>query len=126
MRRKYRWLILVAATISLLGVLGSGAGSPTGAATRANPGYSSLADAPMLPRDFTLPTPLFAPDSAWNQTATGAAVLPESDQQILVTYRVLHGDTTSLYPPGPADWFPVMWVNFDEYTMPIFRAGSGQ
>jgi hypothetical protein len=80
----------------------------------------------MLPRDFALPIPLFAPDSAWNQSATGAAVLPESDQQILVTYRVLHGDTTSLYPPEPAGWWPVTWVNFDEYTVPIFRAGVGQ
>jgi hypothetical protein len=25
-----------------------------------------------LPRDFTLPMPLFAPGSAWNQTATEA------------------------------------------------------
>jgi len=37
---------------------------------------------------------------------------------------VLHGDTTTLHPSGPADWWPVMWVNFDEYTMPIFRAGK--
>ena len=56
---------------------------------------------PTLPRTFDLPIPLFAPDSAWNQTATTAEVLPTSDQQILVTYRVLRGDTTDLYPPGP-------------------------
>ena len=81
----------------------------------------------LLLRDFTLPTPLFAPDSAWNQTTNQAAVLPESDQQILTTYRVLRGDTTSLYPPGPppTTW-PFMDVNYDEYTMPVFRAGAGQ
>ncbi len=82
--------------------------------------------APALPRDFTLPIPLFAADSAWNQTASGAAVLPTSDQQVLTTYRMLHGDITQLYPPGPATWLPVTWVNHDEYTVPIFRAGSGQ
>ena len=84
------------------------------------------ADSPALPRDFPLPIPLFAANSAWNQTAIGAAVLPASDQQVLATYRLLHGDTTWLHPPGPANWFPIMWVNHDEYTVPIFCAGSGQ
>lgn len=80
-----------------------------------------------LPRDFTLPIPLFASDSAWNQTATEAAVLPESDQQILATYRVLRGDTSSLYPPGPppTTW-PFMDVSYDEYSIPVFRTGAGQ
>lgn len=80
-----------------------------------------------LPRDFTFSTPLFATNSAWNQTATDAAVLPESDQQILVTYRVLRGDTTDLLPPGPppTTW-PFPWVNYDEYTIPVFRASSEQ
>ncbi len=120
------WLRQAVVVIIMLVALGSCAGLLVGAPTRADTSDSSLADAPMLPRDFVLPIPLFAPDSAWNQTATGAAVLPESDQQILVTYRVLHGDTTSLYPPEPGEWWPVTWVNFDEYTIPIFRAGSGQ
>jgi len=83
---------------------------------------------PMLPRDFTFSLPLFAPDSAWNQTAVQAAVLPESDQQILVTYRVLRGDTTDLHPPGeppPTTW-PFMDVGYDEFTIPVFRAGAGQ
>ena len=92
---------------------------------RADSGVQA-ASPPLLPRDFALPLPLFAPDSAWNQTATAATVLPESDQQVLATYRLLHGDTTWLVPPRAADWFPVTWVNFDEYTIPIFRAGSGQ
>jgi hypothetical protein len=80
-----------------------------------------------LTRTFTLPTPLFAPASAWNQTVTGAAVLPASDGQILVTYRVLRGDTTSLHPPGPppTTW-PFPYVNYDDYTIPVFRAGTGQ
>jgi len=126
MRRKNRGFMLAIAMTSLLTVLGFRTG-PAGT-TPAIPGphSSGLAATPALPRDFTLPTPLFAANSAWNQMATGAAVLPESNQQILVTYRVLHGDTTSLHPPGTADWYPVMWVNHDEYTMPIFRAGPGQ
>ena len=53
------------------------------------PGAVYAVSSPTLPRDFVLPTPLFALSSAWNQTATGAAVWPDSDQQILVTYRVL-------------------------------------
>ena len=114
------------AVTGLLIVVGSHAGISGPSVTRADPGPSTLAADPALPRDFTLPIPLFAPNSAWNQVATNTAVLPQSDQQVLVTYRVLHGDTTTLHPSGPADWFPVLWVNFDEYTMPIFRAGQGQ
>ncbi|HLA17926.1 MAG TPA: hypothetical protein VJ253_01220, partial [Dehalococcoidia bacterium] len=44
---------------------------------------SGLSEDQVLPRDFSLPIPLFAPDSAWNQTATEAEVLPESEQQML-------------------------------------------
>ena len=40
-----------------------------------------------LSRDLTLPVPLFASNSAWNQTATGAAVLPEGEQQIRILDR---------------------------------------
>lgn len=91
------------------------------------PGLATTAGDPALPRDFAFSLPLFATDSAWNQTVTQAAVLPTSDQQILVTYRVLRGDTNDLYPIAlsPGEW-PFMWVNYDEYTMPIFRAGDGQ
>jgi hypothetical protein len=81
----------------------------------------------VLTRTFSLSIPLFAANSAWNQTATTADVLPESDQQILVTYRVLRGDTTDLYPPGlPPNEYQFPWVNYDEYTMPVFLAGEGQ
>ncbi|HSR32659.1 MAG TPA: endo alpha-1,4 polygalactosaminidase, partial [Anaerolineae bacterium] len=53
--------------------------------------------------------------------------MPDSDQQILVTYRVLRGDTTSLHPPGPPPTiWPFPWVNYDEYTIPVFRAGAGE
>jgi hypothetical protein len=80
-----------------------------------------------LQRDFALPIPLFASDSAWNQTAAGAAILPESDQQILVIYRVLRGDITSIqgYDESPTTW-PFMDISLDEYAIPVFRAGTGQ
>lgn len=92
----------------------------------AEPGSTSASD-PMLPRGFALPVPLFAAGSAWNQTASEAAIVAESDAQILVTYQVLRGDTTSLYPAGPppTTW-PFMYVNHDDYAMPIYRAGQGQ
>jgi hypothetical protein len=84
---------------------------------------------PELPRDFRMSLPLFgAEGSAWVEDATEAAVLPESDDQIQATYQVLCGDTTGLYPldnPPTTDW-PFADITFDEYTMPIFRAGSGQ
>jgi len=89
---------------------------------------TTLAGDPTLPRDFVLPIPMFAPNSAWNQTATTAAVWPESDQQILVTYRVLRGDTTDLHPhceQPPTEW-PFPDVNYDEYAIPVFRMGTGQ
>ena len=95
--------------------------------TEASSQVQGAASDPELPRDFTLPTPLFASRGAWNQTATYAAVLSTSDQQILVTYRVLRGDTSSLNPPGPppTTW-PFMYVNHDDYTIPVFRMGAGQ
>jgi hypothetical protein len=97
-------------------------GMPTGAP----PPPPSSGEAGLM-RDFTLPLPLFAPDSAWNQTATDAAVLPDSDQQILVLYRVLRGDTTDLFPPGPpSTTWPFMDVGYDDYSTPIFPAGTGQ
>jgi len=88
----------------------------------------AAASEPALPRDFTLPVPLFAPHSAWNQSVTSAAVLSGSDQQTLVTYRVLRGDTTDLYPSGqppPTEW-PFMDVNYDAYAIPVFRMGTGE
>jgi hypothetical protein len=78
-----------------------------------------------LLRDFALPIPLFDPDSAWNQTAVDAAVLPQSDQQILVTFRVLLGDISNLEGyDEPATTWPYMDVNMESWSIPIFRAGE--
>lgn len=79
-------------------------------------------------RDFALPTPLFAASSAWNQRADGAAVLAESDAQILALYRVLLGDGRFLHPQGlhVSPPFPFMFVNCEEYCTAVFRAGSQQ
>ncbi|MBI2571379.1 MAG: hypothetical protein HYV63_30600 [Candidatus Schekmanbacteria bacterium] len=82
--------------------------------------------APVPPRSFSLPLPLFAADSAWRQRADAASPLPASDAQILTTYRILRGDTTGLFPPGVAltPW-PFMTLNFDDYSIPIFATGDG-
>jgi hypothetical protein len=76
-------------------------------------------------RDFLFELPLFAPDSAWNQRADQAAVLPESDAQILSLYRVLLGDISSLkgYDEVVTDW-PYMSIGLYDFTIPIFRAGD--
>lgn len=86
----------------------------------------SAVDTPVLPRTFTFGTPLFASDSAWNQAVTGAELLSSSDRQILVTYRVLLGDDSALSPGTGTPGWPFPDVNYDEYAVPIFRAGSGQ
>ncbi|MFQ5398454.1 MAG: hypothetical protein ACE5E7_02530 [Anaerolineae bacterium] len=79
-----------------------------------------------LARDFAFQLPLFAPNSAWNQWATDAAVLPESDQQILVTFRVLLGDISTLegYDEAATNW-PYIDVNSNDFAVPIYRAGAG-
>ncbi|MFQ5435402.1 MAG: hypothetical protein ACE5FD_11055, partial [Anaerolineae bacterium] len=85
-----------------------------------------VSDESSLFRDFALPNPLFASDSAWNQTAVSAPVLPQSDEQILVTFRVLLGDISTLEGyDEPATTWPYMDVNINDYTIPIFRAGDG-
>jgi len=76
-------------------------------------------------RDFSLPLPLFSADSAWNQRADNAAVLPESDQQILSLFRVLLGDISSLkgYREPVTDW-PYMDISLYQFTIPIFQIGD--
>jgi hypothetical protein len=86
----------------------------------------SAVDVLALPRAFTFSTPLFAPTSAWNQEITGAETLASSDEQVLVTYRVLLGDDFSLSPGTGTPGWPFPYVNHDEYAIPIFRAGSRQ
>ncbi len=79
-----------------------------------------------LPRHCDLELPLFA-GSAWTEGVTGAAVLATSAQQILVTYRVLCGDTSDLHPAGSppyTDW-PFADVNYDHYATPVFCRGNG-
>ncbi len=84
---------------------------------------------PEFARDFQLPVPLFASTgSAWLEDAASAAVINQSEQQISTTYKVLCGDTTGLHPtddPPTTDW-PFADVTYEDYTIPIFRAGDGQ
>lgn len=76
-------------------------------------------------RDFSFELPLFSPDSAWNQRADTAAVLPGSDAQILSLYRVLLGDISTLegYDEPAVEW-PYIDISLYDYTVPIFRTGS--
>jgi hypothetical protein len=76
-------------------------------------------------RDFSFSLPLFAVGSAWNQSAANVAVLADSDQQILVTYRVLCGDSTTLSSGTFTPEWPFPDVNYDDYSISIARMGSG-
>ena len=81
---------------------------------------------PPFGRDFKFTLPLFSNVSPWNQTTKDAAVLPESDQQILVTFRVLLGDYSSLEGyDGPGSEWPFMAINLYDFTVPIFLVGEG-
>jgi PKD repeat protein len=76
-------------------------------------------------RDFSLPLPLFAAGSAWNQRVDDAPVLAESDAQVLVTYRVLRQDTSFLADGVRAvNDYPYIYVNCEEFSAPIGRAGG--
>ena len=93
--------------------------------SESNSESGQVSDGSSLIRDFALPIPLFAPDSAWNQKAVDVTVLSRSDQQILVTYHVLLGDISDLegYEEAATTW-PYMDINIDDYSVAIFRAGD--
>jgi hypothetical protein len=82
-----------------------------------------MAADPEIPRDFSFGLPLFA--GPWLENASGAEVSPDSDAQILRTFKVLCGDDTGLAGTTAID-FPYPDVSYDEFTMPIFGAGAGQ
>jgi len=75
-------------------------------------------------RDFSFDVPLFAADSAWNQSVTGVPALVDSAQQVLVTYRVLCGDTSTLSAGSTTPEWPFPDVNYDDYSVSIARMGS--
>jgi hypothetical protein len=77
-------------------------------------------------RDFTLPNPMFAESDFWNELVTGVDVLPESDDVILATYRVLRGDVSDQRPPGSmtASNQPNSTLNFENSAVPIFKGGG--
>ena len=55
---------------------------------------------------------------------SAAAVLPESEAQVLSLYRDLVGDTSVLVPPEEPVRWPYIVVIYDEFTYPIARAGQ--
>jgi hypothetical protein len=77
-------------------------------------------------RQFKLGLPLFSQGSAWNQSALNAEVLPGSEAAMLTLYRVLRGDISDQRPLGSVTAFnwPYLVLNYDEWTVPIFRGGG--
>jgi hypothetical protein len=76
-------------------------------------------------RDFNFSVPLFAADSAWNQTVADVPTLVDSAQQVLVTYRVLCGDSSTLSAGTSTPEWPFPDVNYDDYSVSIARMGAG-
>lgn len=98
-------------------------------ATRAAQTGAAVSSDPPAPdsllRDFVLPLPLFAPDSAWNQKVTDVPALPDSEQRILTMYRVLLGDDSTIEPKGLfPDPYPFVWLNFEDYSTPVAEGGG--
>ncbi len=79
-----------------------------------------------LTRAFKFTLPLFSANSAWNQSAVGAAVAGDSDQRIQTLYRSLRGDTSTLVASGGAVDWPFIVVNYDDFSIPIFQAGDNE
>ncbi len=77
-----------------------------------------------LIRDFKFSLPLFSSDSAWNQKASTANVLSNSDNQILSLYRVMLGDTSSLSEAASSPNWQYMDIGYNEYSVPISRASN--
>jgi hypothetical protein len=75
-------------------------------------------------RDFKFSLPLFSADSPWNQKATGARVLEDSDKQILVFYRVMIGDDSEISSGSYSPGWAMMDINYDHYSIPISRASD--
>ena len=127
--KPHTWMILLATMLMVgCGLVSSAQEDDTVAATPTTVYLPTILKSGAGLRDFSLPIPLFAANSAWRQTAAAANALPASDQQILVAYRVLRGDTTDQRPvdyPTTVSW-PFMDVGYDDFTIPIFRAGTGQ
>jgi len=78
-----------------------------------------------LPRAFKLPLPLFSSSSVWNKPAVNVPALADSDKMILVTYRVLRGDTSELSSASETPNWVFMDVTYDDFSVAISRAGSG-
>ncbi|NQV13328.1 MAG: hypothetical protein HQ530_03435, partial [Parcubacteria group bacterium] len=104
-------VVLVATTVYLVG---------------SSKAFRPASDSTLIPRDFDLPTPLFASNSAWRQRASSASVLASNDQQILTLYRALLGDTTDFSSGTGMDTaWPFIDVTYDDYSVAIFQAGNG-
>lgn len=74
-----------------------------------------------LSRNFSFTLPLFSPDSAWNQRADNASVLPWSDTQILSLYRAccsaIFHHLEGMRKPLPTD---LLWTSICTITLSQF------
>jgi len=66
----------------------------------------------VLLRSFKLPTPLFKPKSAWNQTADEVAVQTDNSAFVATTLGIFADTGVS----------PNIWVSHETYTYPVFLA----
>ncbi|MDH3754102.1 MAG: hypothetical protein OEU32_09555 [Acidimicrobiia bacterium] len=117
--------LVMAAMLSATACGSSDGVGDSGDADPGDEGEGDLTGGEMILRDFSLPLPLFSEASAWNQSGAEAAVLPDSDDQILATYRQLIGDSSRLVPGDEELSWPFMVVNYDAFSYPIFLAGDG-
>jgi hypothetical protein len=77
-----------------------------------------------LTRDFSFTLPLFTATNGWNQTATNADILANSDDQILYTFRVLLGDLSDMSVGTTSPQWPYPDVSYDDYSVAIYATGS--
>ncbi len=70
-------------------------------------------------RTFRLPLPLFSAASPRNQPVAEAKVLPASDDQLLVFYRVLLGDATDLQAGASASGDEFLFLNYGDDSISI-------
>ncbi|MCA9078971.1 MAG: hypothetical protein KDA58_00370 [Planctomycetaceae bacterium] len=68
-----------------------------------------------LPRTFSLPLPLFSAGSVWREQVKTVPLKANHDQIVEATYNMLTAEKQNF-----------CYINFDDWTIPIFEADPGQ